>query len=218
MADEINDEDMEFLNGIPWQYHPAREFLLEKLRLGDFPADYKRMRPFDVWNKYCDDDVFEGMEYDSKFTARLLRLRTQFNKGKDRADEDLLAFNLAKANHPPPPGNHRDEPQWNGSEAQRLLRLDMDDKKHFDLKPSDLWESRDEYQLFYLETFRDHIHQEDQTRKYLHTLKLRQKEEAEKHREKGKKKAARDAALEKKWKAKEAKAKEAKAKAKGANK
>ena len=87
-------------------------------------------------------------------------------------DEDLIAFNIAKANHPAPELNHRDEPLWNGSDAQHLLKMDMDNKRHFDLKPEHLWESQDEYQYFYLETFRNRIHQEDQTRKYLYTLKF----------------------------------------------
>ena len=56
--------------------------------------------------------------------------------------------------------------------------MDMDNKRHFDLKPEHLWESRPEHGHFYLSTFRDHLWQEHKTRKYLYTLKLRAKEKA----------------------------------------
>ena len=75
-----SEEDLgaEILQGIPWQCRPVRAFLVEKLATNDFPADYNTMGPFDVWNKYCDQDVFEGMEYDAAFRHRLLALRKQF--------------------------------------------------------------------------------------------------------------------------------------------
>lgn len=196
--DDGEEEDMEVVLGIPWQYHPLRAFLVDKLVTNDIPVNYKLMGPLDVWNKYCDNDLFEGMEYDDAFKRRLLSLRHQVKEGKSRAAEDLEAFNIAKANHPPSQSNHRDEPQWNGSEAQRLLEIDMNAKKHFDLKPEHLWESRDDYQLFYLETFRNHLHQADQTRKYLYTLKMRQKEKEDERKEKARKKTEAEAARKQK--------------------
>jgi hypothetical protein len=53
------------------------------------------MGPFDVWNKYCEEDCFTGMEYDGTFRRRLLTLRKQFIEGHNRADEDRQAFNIA---------------------------------------------------------------------------------------------------------------------------
>ena len=222
--EELNEEevdgdevDWEFIKGIPWQYHPVRELLQEALINKEIPTDYKLMAPLDVWNKYCDADIFEGMEYDAAFKRWLLALRKQVRDGKDRAAEDLSYFNIAKKNHPAPARNHRNEPQWNGSEAHRLLKMDMDAKKHFDLKPEDLWESRPEYGEFHLSTFRDHLWQEHKTRKYLYTLKLRAKEKAQKRIDEAKKKHVheelrRNAANNKEIKAAE-KARKAEAKA-----
>ena len=185
------DEDSEILNdGLPWQYHPLRKFLLDLLVNDKIPVEWRKMGPFDVWNTYCDHNVFKGMEYDAAFRRRLLALRKQVGEGRDRAAEDLMAFNIAKANYPPPERNHRNEPQWNGSEAQRLLEMDMNNKLHFDLKPHDLWESRQEYQEFHLETFRDHIHSADRTRKYLETLKSRDELKQRKREEKAARKIA----------------------------
>ena len=138
--------------------------------------DPKEMAPFDVWNECCDDDIFEGMECDGTFVRRLCNLRMAAKEGKKRADEDAALFDIAKANHPVPKFNHRGEPQWNGSDAQTLLKQDMDDGKHRDMKPKDLWESRQECMMFQLATFRDHIHQETKSQKCLCALKFRAEE------------------------------------------
>lgn len=175
----VEDEDFDYVQGLLWTHHPVRELLLNALINKEIPTDHRLMKPSDVWNKYCDADIFAGMEYDAAFKRRLLALRKQVSDGKDRASADLRRFEQAKKNHPPPTRNHRDEPQWNGSEAQRLLKMDMDNKKHFDLKPEYLWESRPEYGEFYLSTFRDHLWQEHKTRKYLYTLKFRAKKKAD---------------------------------------
>ena len=66
----------------------------------------------------------------------------------------------------------------------------MENEKHIDTKPEHLWESRGEYQEFYLSTFRDHLHQEKKTKKYLATLKLRDAEKRQKAIEKASRKAA----------------------------
>ena len=153
------EEELEALQGIPWPYHPVRKLLLEKLISGEIPGDYRKMGAQYVWNKYCDLDIFAGMEYDEAFKRRLRVLRKQFVEGKSWADEDLQAFIIAKTNHLPPPRNHKNEPQWNGSAAQAWLKVDMENEKHIDTKPEHLWESRGEYQEFYLSTFRDHLHQ-----------------------------------------------------------
>jgi hypothetical protein len=179
MVEELDDEAQYYID-LPWQDHPVREFLFQKLRSDEIPVDSKMMKPFDVWNKYCDEDIFEGMVYDGTFTRRLNDLRKAVKEGQSRADMDAALFEIAKANHPVPALNHRGEPQWNGSDAQRLLSVDMDNRKHYDLPQKELWESRPEYLLFHLTTFRDHIHQEHKTRKYLHTLNLRAEEKRKK--------------------------------------
>ena len=39
-SDSDDSEDIvDILHGLPWQYHPLRAFLLEKMALNDFPAD-----------------------------------------------------------------------------------------------------------------------------------------------------------------------------------
>ena len=176
-------DEAQYYADLQWQFHPLRAFLLKKIVSGEIPVDHKVMGPKDVWNLFCDDDAFEGTEYNSTFTSRLLALRKSVKEDNGRADKDIEAFEIAKSNHPPPAFNHRGEPQWNGSDAQRLLVEDMDNKLHFDLKPEHLWETREEYQLFHLTTFRDHVHQAHKTKKYLHHLKVKAKAKEEERRE-----------------------------------
>jgi hypothetical protein len=48
---------------------------------------------------------------------------------------------------------------WHMSEAKRLLQQDIADGRHTTMKPKDLYNSRDEYKVYALKTFRDHIYQ-----------------------------------------------------------
>jgi hypothetical protein len=62
-----------------------------------------------------------------------------------------------------------------GSEAVRLLRLDMDEGKHHTMRPRDLYQTRPQYYENYpLTVFRGHIDQEERRRKYIVFLKKKQ--------------------------------------------
>ena len=76
------EEVLEVLQGIPWPYHPVRKFLLEKLIADEIPGDYRKMGAQFVWNKYCDLDIFEGMEYDEASSAGFAFFVSSFLKGR----------------------------------------------------------------------------------------------------------------------------------------
>jgi hypothetical protein len=67
---------------------------------------------------------------------------------------------------------------WEKSEAKRLLRKDVQDKKHENTKPKQLWESRPAYMMFDREGFAKHIYQEElsqgQRSYWIHKKKLKQ--------------------------------------------
>ena len=54
----------------------------------------------------------------------------------------------------------RGYPPWETSQAKKLLRKDVGGKKHDNVFPKKLWETRPEYMMFPLHVFRGHIHQE----------------------------------------------------------
>ena len=77
---------------------------------------------------------------------------------------------------PPPPlqskHHNRVEPQWNVSEAQRLLDYNIEARKHLRMNPKELHETKDGCKLFNITTSRWHIEQSTRTAKYKHTSKL----------------------------------------------
>lgn len=50
-------------------------------------------------------------------------------------------------------------PQWSGSQAELFLRQDVSEGKNLSLKPRDLWLSRQEFQVYPLEVFWQHLYQ-----------------------------------------------------------
>lgn len=58
----------------------------------------------------------------------------------------------------------RGYPRWDGSSAQRLLKLDVTAGAHMIMKPQVLQSTRDEYKPFPLKVFIDHIYQEKKSR------------------------------------------------------
>jgi len=85
-------------------------------------------------------------------------------KQQAKADFDSKALASDRHVHPPPAITSRGYPRWCGSEAERLLKADIDDGNLTGIKPKDLHQSRPEYQAFPLKVFRDHIAQETRSR------------------------------------------------------
>ena len=117
----------------------------------------------------------EYAQYDpDKFDGRLRGVRKIVKREQSRADNDQAAFDLYKANHPVSVNSHYGYVQWQGSEAQKLLKIDIDAGRHNSMKKKALWLSRPEYHNeFPLKVFRDKIDQEERTAKYLHTIKVK---------------------------------------------
>ncbi len=163
--------------------HPARKLLYDELVAGRIPLDPNEMGPAEVYYNYSGTIEFqiEGMDFDQTFRNRLRDLRKQVDRDKGRANEDEIALRIAFRNHPPPTHNHRGEPQWNGSAAQRLLKEDMELEKHLVMKPSELRMTRVEYQAYSKDTFRWKIQQEIKTKKYKYTLEYRAQTKLRKH-------------------------------------
>jgi len=92
----------------------------------------------------------------------------------DRAADDADAFDDYIANHAPSQHNSKGFIEWEGSEAQQQLKEDIAERKHEQMTPKELFESRPVYQTcsLTLQAFRDHIYQIVRTEKYYHTLKV----------------------------------------------
>jgi len=104
-------------------------------------------------------DEFRQFKY-PQFRDRLNDLRKQIRQKNNHAARDSAALAHYRGIYPKSPLNHRGEPRWEGSEAARLLREDVQQRMHENMPPEQLWLSRDEYQNYHKDTFRQHIHQE----------------------------------------------------------
>jgi len=112
-----------------------------------------------------------------KFPRRLRDLRKQLNVGKTKANKDAEALAHDRQLFPKKTHSTLNLPNWDQSDAQRLLKEDIDNNKHKVMKPKELYESRNEYQVFSLDVFRGHIHQEVKTRKFLTQYGQRNKQD-----------------------------------------
>ena len=89
---------------------------------------------------------------------------------------DVEAFDNYRRNHQPSLFSHHGYPEWQGSEAQRLLKINLEGKKKDTMSKMDLWDSTPEFhEHFRLKAFRDKINQEIRTAKYLHSIRERGK-------------------------------------------
>ena len=101
------------------------------------------------------------------FATNLRNLRSSIQKQQKYADEDSAALAHDLLLHPHAATDPRGYPRsrWDGSKAQRLLKLDIDAGEHEKMKPEKLHATRTEYQDFPLKVFRDHINQETKSRR-----------------------------------------------------
>ena len=141
---------------------PPREVSLPRLEYVDYDPDYKHVG------------------------SGLYSLKEQCKVSNSRAAEDMAALVHDRNFYPKAIYNHRGEPVWPGSAAEKSLFEDIDNGKHNEMKPRDLHQSRMEYQVYPLTVFRGHIHQEVKKRKFINFLKSKQaakeKKEAAKKR------------------------------------
>jgi len=120
------------------EHHPARKLLCDELLKGNVPLCLDAMGPAEVYHNCSGTFEFQikGMEHGATFARRLRDLRKQASGDEGQAAQDEIALKRAIDNHPVPLKNHRGEPQWNGSEAQRLLKEDIAAGKQLGLTPS----------------------------------------------------------------------------------
>ena len=100
------------------------------------------------------------------FDGRLTSMRESIIKKKGFAAADAAAL-AHDRNLFPIQASHcvNGAPRWSGSEAERFLKIDLDNEHKSYWTPKMLFVSRAEYQVFELKVFRKHIDQERQSQK-----------------------------------------------------
>jgi hypothetical protein len=106
-----------------WKYSVARKLLEEDLCSGKIPLDADAMKPQDVYLQR--PEFAEFCEY-KDFPRRLRELRKQISQKKGRAMMASAAISHDRRIYPKELVNVAGAVRWEGSEAERLLKLDMD--------------------------------------------------------------------------------------------
>jgi hypothetical protein len=114
------------------------------------------MRPKEA---YSMREEYKEVEY-KKFRANLNSLRKACEKLSTRAMVDSAAVAHDWEIHPIRKNALGAYPRWDGSEAQRLLKIDVKNGKNNTMAPCKLRMTREEYNSYPVDVFRKHIHQE----------------------------------------------------------
>ena len=170
-----------------WTDSAARAYLYALLIAGDIPSN---KQPKEVFNEYCKDrPEFKDFQDYSKFGSRLYYLRKKAAQRKGRADEDDEALAHDRNIFPLQTEDTRGRPIWAGSEAQKLLRQDIENDLHKTKKPKELYEEREEYYNdFDLDFFRNKIYQEQKALKRAAWVKAKSEDKSKKKKKKKKNK------------------------------
>jgi hypothetical protein len=167
---------------VKWEKSRAKKLLYNDIIKGIVPLDPKDDDDgvLNLKGIYSMRPEYSEYSYE-KFSGRIASLRKTVRDFTKRADQDKKRFDVFKSLNPVSRISHKGYVQWQGSEAQELLRQDIQEKKHETMSKIDLWGSRAEYFTeFSLDVFRDKLYQEIRTAKYLHTLEVRGKKKKKK--------------------------------------
>eukprot|EP00980_Cylindrotheca_fusiformis_P020426 scaffold7476_cov68-Cylindrotheca_fusiformis.AAC.3 len=131
---------------------------------------------WDIAKPLLEKDYLEGVVTDDMLPRDVIQLREEYKAVKIQnfrsnwnAMKKRIAAHKERANVDESIYLHdvsiyklsRDKDHlWHGSEAERLLKIDVKRQRHEQLHPSFLYLSRPEYQKFDYQVFRKHIHQE----------------------------------------------------------
>ena len=142
----------------PWRNSKAKKLLRKGIIDGDYPES---MEPELI---FYSKPEFQEYDFD-RFKDNLDNLREAIELHQDRADDDashLAHDHLLRGD--PPAQTAKGYPRWEGSDAEKLLKADVDAGRHLAMEPSELHAFREEYEEFPLKVFRDHIQQETRSR------------------------------------------------------
>lgn len=143
----------------PWEHGRAKAYLRE--RFNDRHDPINTMKPEAVWN--LQPALFQRHPK-KKFKSRLYSLRKSIQKERSLVDHDENAYSMEEAAFPRPALTERGRLFWDRSEAQRVLRVELESytmEARDELKPGDLYDdgpNRDEYRKYDREIFRNHFY------------------------------------------------------------
>jgi hypothetical protein len=133
---------------IKWKNSKARQNLYKELTGGNIPRDAKDsngrfMVPLlkEIYNMHEEYKLYDP----KKLSSRLSSLRTQYHECMMCDAMDIEAFDNYRQNHQPSLFFLHGYLERQVLEAQRLLKINLDPKKHDITSKMDLWDSKPEF-------------------------------------------------------------------------
>lgn len=154
-----------------WGTSWAKSILYKDLVNGTISLDTKVMPPRMVRQHYLNRPEFQQFLAENseaqktRWRSNLARLRNKIIKKKHTSNNDAQALAHDRLIHPKPTTDHKGIPHWDGSEAQRLMNLDIDNNKHKRFTKAAFHLSRAEYATMPKKLFRDRVYKELRKRK-----------------------------------------------------
>jgi hypothetical protein len=136
-----------------WKDSRAKMLLRQDILDGKVTASMKPKQVFEMRAEYKPYGI-------KNFRSNLYSLRSVTKENQQKADSDAAALAHDRCIHPKAVYTPKGYPRWDGSDAQRFLKEDMESCLTNRFDPSVLRETRPEYKAFPLKVFRDHIYQE----------------------------------------------------------
>jgi hypothetical protein len=153
MANKVSD----------WKKSAAKALLYADIVSGDVHED---MEPFLVYGMKVE---YQEYEY-RNFKTNLRNLLKVVRKHQGRASRDAAAVDNDILVRPP----RDNDLSWHGSTAQKLLQQDFKNGFTEDgRKPKDIYDSRPEYKLFKLRTFRHQLYDLRQSKERIYWMNLK---------------------------------------------
>jgi ribosomal protein S21 len=157
---------------VQWRKCPGREILLEDLEPDGILEDHRHRPAKDLWRFYKTLPEFAGVPF-SQFKHQLEIYLARSGADKEMAERDERALRHDRAIHPRRSRNRRGELVFDMHIAKDLLRRDIENGRHLEMKPSDLRRTQEAYMQFTKTVFRHRIYQEVRRRKFFHYLDLK---------------------------------------------
>lgn len=155
-----------------WQDSAGKKLLMQDLACGKIAVDGHRGDAAEI---YASRLEFGGTNADElkKFPSRLRSARHQTKKGIQQAAHDSIALTHDRSIYPVNPFNERNEPRWEGSNAEKLLNDEIKKCREQGItkKPKELYESEEAYRVFSPRVFRGHVYQEIKRQKFVNNYK-----------------------------------------------
>ena len=156
------------LNNADWMTSKAKQLIAQDIIDGEIPLegniDVEKIFYGELG--YHHHKYFKNFPFDkTRYKDRIERLREAIKRLQHWAAYDAAKIEEDRIKHPPKEKNIRGELRWDGSEAQALLKLDMDQGRHLQMRPKEFRETREAYGMFKLRIFQKHVDQEKQARK-----------------------------------------------------